>query len=533
MRPFIVSLLVVLAACAHTEERRQVVRAPVEQAPAGAQEGTLRQAQGEREPVKGLPFEQTAPLHTVVLADAQQPIISLRLVFRTGSIDDPKGREGLTALTAAVLEEGGTKSLSSAELLEALFPMAAELSMVVDKELTTLSGRVHRDHLDRFLEIFTEVLLSPRFDPNEFERLKSDAVNRIRNSLRNEDIEQLGKVGLDALLYQGHPLAHFVGGTVSGLLAITLEDVKAHAARVFTQDRLIVGLAGPIDAALEKKVLAKLQGLPAKGAERQPLPSAPGLAQHALILEGEYGSTAISMGYVTPLARKHPDFFPVAFALSYLGEHRQFNGVLFNELREQRGLNYGTYAYAEHFVQEGWSTLPRTQVGRSPQSLSLWIRPVVPENGVFATRAALYFLDRLVREGIPEEQFELTRGFLKGYTRLFEQTDQRRLGYAIDSLLHGTPDFLEAYRSAMEKMTPEAVHEAVKRHLSPSRMNFVFVTKDAQALTGVLVSAKPTPITYATEKPEALLEEDKKIARFPVPVQPARIVVQPASRFME
>ncbi len=479
------------------------------------------------------PLKKPAPMELVVQANPQSPIVSFRLVFHAGSIDDPKGKEGLTALTATLLAEGGTRELTSAQLLEALFPMAAELQVLTDKEFTTFSGRVHRDFLPRFLKTFTDTLLEPRYEPSEFERLRTDALNTVRNRLRNENDEQLGKVALDALLYRGHPYAHFVGGTVKGLESLTLEDVKAHAQRVFTQDRLVIGLAGPVDEALKQSVTSRLSALPATGAPRVALPTVTNVPGRAIVLQKPTLSTAISMGYVTPLRRGDPDFFPVAFALSYLGEHRQFHGVLFQELREKRGLNYGNYAYAEHFMEQPGTTYARPNIARTQQDLTLWVRPVVPANAVFATRGAVYYLDRLVQQGMPREQFEQTRGFLLSYTRLWEQTDQRRLGYAIDSLFYGTPDFLEQYRKALAELTPESVQEAVRRRLHPGALSFAFVTQDAPALVSALNSPSPAPITYASPKPPALIAEDKAILQHPLPLRPEDIQVLSASEFME
>lgn len=484
-------------------------------------------------PVPAMPLKRPAPMELVVQANPENPIVSFRLVFHSGSVDDPQGKEGLTSLTTHLLAEGGTRKLSSAQLLEALFPMAAELDVFPDKEFTTFSGRVHKDFLPRFLEIFTDVLLAPRYDPNEFERLRTDAINTIVNRLRNENDERLGQVALDALLFRGHPYEHFVGGTVQGLKTITLDDVKTHARRVFTQDRLVIGLAGPVDDALKKALTSRLSALPPAGAPRVELPPVPVEPGRAVILQKPTLSTAISMGYVTPLRRGDPGFFPVAFALSYLGEHRQFHGVLFNELREQRGLNYGDYAYAEHFIEERGTTYNRTNIARTQQDISLWIRPVVPANAVFATHGAVYYLDRLVRQGIPRDQFELVRGFLLSYTRLWEQTDQRRLGYAIDSLFHGTPDFLEQYRKALGEMTPESVQEAVRRHLHPGALSFIFVTQDVPALVTALKAPTVEPLEYASPKPQALLEVDKAIVRQPLSLRPEAIEVISASTFME
>ncbi len=533
MRPLVSRSLALCAAlclggCATTPPP-----APAPEAPPQAE-----QARAPAEPqaptaVPATPLKRPEPLRLVVQANPASPIVSFRLVFHSGSVDDPKGKEGLTSLTADLLAEGGTQSLTSAQLLEVLFPMAAELSSSTDKEFTVFAGRVHKDHLPRFLDIFTDVLLKPRLSPQEFERLRARALSDVRNGLRSENDELLGKVALDALLFQGHPYAHFVGGTEKGLESITLEDVKAHAARVFTQDRLVIGLAGPVDEALQKTVVSRLSALPATGAPRVELPAVPSTGGRALVVQKPTLSTAVSMGYVTPLRRGDPDFFPVALALSYLGEHRQSSGVLFNELREKRGLNYGNYAYAEHFIEQPGTTYNRTNIARTQQDLTLWIRPVVPANGVFATRGALYYLDRLVKQGIPQDKFELSRGFLLGYTRLWEQTDQRRLGYAIDSLFYGTPGFLEEYRAALAKMTPESVHAAIRRQLRPEALNFAFVTQDAQELARTLEEQPPSPITYASAKAPALLEDDKAIITWPLPLQPGAIQVVPAQSFME
>ncbi|AKQ67995.1 peptidase, M16 family [Myxococcus hansupus] len=485
------------------------------------------------ESVPAKPLGQPKPLQTVVLARPDTPIVSFRLVFHTGSVDDPKGKEGLTALTAQLMAEGGTQKLSAAQLLEALYPMAAELDVFVDKEFTTFSGRVHKDFLSRFQDLFTDVLLAPRLDSAELERLRANAISDVENGLRSANDEALGKAALEALIYEGHPYAHFTGGTVQGLKAITLDDVKGHAQRVFTQDRLVVGLAGAVDDTLTQSLTSRLTALPSTGSPRVQLPAVPTTAGRTVIIQKPTLSTAVSMGFVNPIRRGDPDFFPVALAMANLGEHRQFIGVLFNELREKRGLNYGDYAYAEHFIESPGSTYNRTNIARTQQDLTLWLRPVVPANGVFATRGAVFFLNQMVTEGLSQERLDLMRGYLQGYTRLWEQTDQRRLGYAIDGLFYDTPNFLEQYREAMTKMTPQSVQDALRRHVQPGALNYAFVTEDAEGLANTLRSGEPTPITYASPKSAELLEQDKAISSSKLPLRPEAIQILPAQQFME
>ena len=505
--------------------------APVKDAAAVPLEGLVAKP-APTDPVPYRPLPAVEPMKLVILPVPNKPIVSLRLVFRTGSVDDPKGKEGLTALTTRLLLEGGTRTLDSAQLQEALYPMAAELGGDTDKEFTTITGRVHRDRLARFLAIFTEALLAPRLEEKEFNRLRGDQLNAVKNKLRQENDEELSKVVLDAALYDTHPYGHFTGGTEAGLTAITLEDVKAQWKNTFTQDRLIIGLAGGVDEALGAQVKTALAGLPAQGVTRAPLPTAPGPHGLTYIVERDTQSTAGAFGFTTPLRRDSKDFIPLFIALSYFGEHRQEHGVLFQEVRDRRGLNYGTYAYAQHYRQDGWQSVPRPNILRSQQDVMIWLRPVAPGNAVFATRAVLHFLEKARTEPISPERFETARGFLAGATRIWTTTDQRRLGWAIDDVISGTPDFLESVRAALTTVTPAQAQAALKTWLPQSHLNFVFVTKDAKGLAAALKAGAPSPISYPSPKPEDVLKDDLAIAQTKLPLVPDQVQVISADAVM-
>src|SRR5262249_24798168 len=154
------------------------------------------------------------------------PLVSIRLVFRTGSIDDPAGKEGLAALTGAMLGKGGTKERSYAEVLDALYPMAAEIHVQVDKEATVFQGTVHRDNALAFAKLPAAQVLEPRFAEEDFARNRSEAVDYLSKTLRGNDDENLGKQTLAAFLYPKHPYGFPTKGTVTGLGRITLDDVR-------------------------------------------------------------------------------------------------------------------------------------------------------------------------------------------------------------------------------------------------------------------------------------------------------------------
>src|SRR5213593_4477064 len=84
-----------------------------------------------------------------VLLPGSSPLVSFRILFGVGSALDPKGKEGVAALTAALISGGGTRKLSYSEIIEAMYPMATSFTAQVDKEMTVFYGTTHRDNLER------------------------------------------------------------------------------------------------------------------------------------------------------------------------------------------------------------------------------------------------------------------------------------------------------------------------------------------------------------------------------------------------
>lgn len=457
-----------------------------------------------------------AAIPTVLLPVPSSPLVTFRIQFRAGAIDDPAGKKGLTRLTASMLSQAGTRKYSYEEITERLYPMAASVTATVDKEVTTFSGTTHIENLDAYLDLFLQILLEPRFDPHDFDRLRTSQINYLTNSLRGANDEELGKQSLGVLMYDGHAYGSPNEGLVSNLEAITLDDVKAHCARMFTRDNVTVGLAGGYPAALVGRVTSALEKLPA-GAPSHPNPGTPDPIQNleVLAIEKDCLATAISIGYPIDVTRADPDFYALLVANSHLGEHRTFNGRLMVRMREVRGLNYGDYSYIEHFVQDGGSTYPITNITRSQQYFSIWIRPVQHVHRHFALRLALWELDRLVRGGMTQADLDETRTFLKNYSKLWAQDQDRRLGYLMDSRFYGTDDYLAGLPAKLDALTVDQVNAAIRRHLQCERLRIAIVTRGADDFLNDLITNKPSPMTYDAEGiPDDVIAEDRVVGAY-------------------
>ena len=480
--------------------------------------------------------DQTEIKFTQIRAE-QSPLISFRIIIRSGSINDPKGKEGLNALTANLIAQGGTKELTYTQVVDKLYPWAANLDVNADQELTTFIGNVHKDHLDNFYKIFSALLLEPRFDPSDFQRVKDLQLNYLENSLRSTNDEALGKQTLNGMLFENHPYGTSDAGTVQGITSITLDDVKEYYKKMYTQANVWVGIAGGYPMSLVDKMKQDFSMLP-KGEQQEirlPAPSAVN-AMEVTVVEKPTRAYAVSMGFPIPITRKDKDFYALLVANSYFGEHRTFNGVLMNRLRGDRGLNYGDYSYAEKFVGGlGQPPFPEVNAPLRQQFFSIWLRPVQPENTHFAIRNALFELKNLVEKGISQQDFDMTKKFVLNYSKLWPSTMSRRLGYQMDSEFYGTDYFIDRIDQDLKSLTVDDVNRAIKKYLNFSNIKIAVVVDEGKgkAFLDAMENNTPSPIKYASPVSQNILDQDKLIEVFPLNINKEKSKVVSAKDLFE
>lgn len=471
----------------------------------------------------------------IVQLPGKSPLVTLRFVFTAGSASDPANTPGVAHLTGELLGNGGTKDLSYKQIVDAMYPMAASVEVYSDKEMTTFVGETHVDNLDKFYGLMRDMILHPGWRADDFERVRDDTVNALRVSLRGNNDEELAKEELYNVIYAGRPYGHENLGTVSALQKLTIGDLQSFYKAHYTQGNLIIGVAGGYPADFPDRVKHDFGVLPSGPADRYDELAAPSAVTHnrVTLIQKDTRSVAWSFGYPIDVKRGDPDFPALLVMQSWLGQHRESAGRLYGRMRELRGLNYGDYAYVEYFPQGMFRFEPAPNIARHQQIFQIWIRPVEPPNAVFALRLALFELDKMVRNGIPQPDFEKTRSFLSKYVNILTKTKSAELGYAIDSAYYGIPNYNEYIKTALAKLTASDVNAAIRRHLRAENIEIVGVAKDTDALTAALTGSDPSPMHYNTTKPPDVLEEDKIVEHFPLHLRKEDVSVVPVTSVFE
>jgi len=455
-------------------------------------------------------------LEPIVLPVDGTQIVYLNATFHAGSAHDPEGKQGLAWITAELMKTGGAGALMPDEVQTQLFALGAEIEVVVDKDLVTFRGKALREDMPAFLPLFAETITSPGMDESAFYRAVDSAKSQVQSGILESD-EALGDAVLDKVLNEGHPYWHPVQGLPSGIDNIAIEDVKTFHKAAYDQAGLSFGLAGAVDEPLVADFVKAMEALPVgedeglTSAERKTFDT-----RQLVVIERNTNATGAHFGHPLDVTRSHPDYPALLVAMTAYGAHRESYGRLFREMRGDRGLNYGDYAYIEHYRQVSVRD-PSQLLGtlRAQPQFSVWVRPTDPEDAPFAVKMAIVMTEELVATGLTQEEFDSTRTHLLKRKKLWAKDPGRRLGYAVEAASLDQPNILEDLDEALQELTVEQVNAAIKAHIHPEQFQVVVVSGDGPKFATTILKTYETPMTYKTSAPNSeQAEEDKRYATY-------------------
>ena len=423
----------------------------------------------------------------VVTLDSRAPLVTLRVMVTHGSTSEPAGKEGLAALTADAIVDGGYRNgaalVTKEQLAEMTIPWGsgARPSAFSAARTTTFFFTAPREVLPQYIrDVLRPMLNAPAFAEDEIARLKNETMSTI-TSLRSEDLENLGLAAIDQFVNAGTGFAHHPVGTETSVPKLTRDDVVRFYRDFYRPENIIVGIS-TTDATVVSQVRDAVRTMNRDATSPPPVvvasPPTPIRGREFLVIE-EPNAPAASVHVGSPLAvgRNHPDYWPLYVANVWLGTHRDSFGQLYQKIREERGYNYGDYSYIEHWNGRSSSLFQVFNQPREQQYFSLWIRPVKQEHAVHLAKAVTYELEQLIRRGLTADEVNASKNKARVLYLNLGETVPRLIAARMDDAFYGSQrGFLDAYLQQIDAVTPEQVNAAIRRHLSTDNLKYVIVT---------------------------------------------------------
>ena len=295
------------------------------------------------EPPSPVEFTLSTGLKVWLVERPGLPLVSLRLVVPGGSARDAADKHGATNLSDDALKHGSGER-DATEFAAEVERLALSLGVYTGGMASTVSLDAHTDRLEAGLGLMADMILRPRFDDDDVERLKNLQIGALTESA--DDPRMLAAWALDAQYYgKGHPLAHPTDGTIETVKGLTAEDLRASYASRFVPDHAVLVVAGDVTrahlTALLEESLAEWKPAGSALVKVPPPPAHSGNGRHFFVHKPGTSQTALRVVMPAPPSGDKASA-PAQLGSIVLGG--TFTSRLNRLLREEKGYTYGARA---------------------------------------------------------------------------------------------------------------------------------------------------------------------------------------------
>ncbi len=405
------------------------------------------------------------------------PLVQFSITVKGGLLMDSKDKVGVANLLTDEMMEG-TKNKTPLELQEAIDNLGASIRMYTTDESIVIQANSLASKFGETFSLVKEILLEPRWDKKEFDRLKAETLEKINRNKTNP--ASIANNVFTKLIYgPDHILSNSSLGTVETVSSITLDDLKNYYDKNISPGIAYTTIVGDIS---QQEAMAEFASLE-EGWKNKDVafpeyktPEPPAKPQVYFVDIPGAKQSQIFIGYLA-LPFTHPDFYPATVMNYKLGG--SFDGILNLILREEKGFTYGA---------------------RSGFSGSVHPGPFVARSGVQSNatyESVKIFHDEMAKygKGISDENLEFTKdALLKSNARRFETL------YAKLSMLNEiaaynlSDDYVKTEEEIIRNMTKERHKELAQKYVNPDKMIYVIVGDAATQLKEVKKVGLGTPV---------------------------------------
>lgn len=369
-----------------------------------------------------------------LLRGGSEPVMKVEVVFRAGAWHESK--PGVAEFMAGLMSEG-TKKLSSVELAEYIESRGATIQTRGGVDTVRVRLYTLTRFLPELMEVITEVINMPSFDPGELQVYAANKVERLKIDMKKNEVLAYRQL-TEAIYGPTHPYGKNI--KPEDYLGITVEDLRDHHSHYVKPESGMVfvsGSFGAIETDLLHHTLGQWSVPHSNGLASSPAPKVESRSGYLEFDGPQSHQAAIRIGRRL-FPQNHPDFAGLFFLNTILGGY--FGSRLMTEIRENQGLTYGIYSSVDSFAEDGCFYI---STETATDNVSKVIEAIRKETV------------KLQQDLIPEEELLMARNYLMGHfmTQLdgpfssldfikamkIEHLDNEHFGKTIEVIQHLTP----------------------------------------------------------------------------------------------
>jgi len=265
--------------------------------------------------------------------------VSVGLWIDVGSRDEGAGKNGISHFLEHMVFKG-TQRRNMRQIAQSIESIGGYINAFTTKEHTCFYARVLDEHIEKAVDVITDLVKNPVFHPKEITKEKFVVLEELKQI--EDDPDDLIHDYLDRVLYFPHPLGEPIIGSSDSIRQIEREDLFTHLNNNYTPDKMVLAAAGNIDHETFVRYAEKYIGSLERRSHTNGQSRLPNRRSKYVEIKKPIQQAYICMGNKTfGIHSKYRYPLLVLNALLGDGMSSRLNQVI----REKHGLAYNTYSF--------------------------------------------------------------------------------------------------------------------------------------------------------------------------------------------
>jgi len=401
-------------------------------------------------------------INVLAIETSEVPLISFDITLRGGHWLDPLEKAGVANLLTDLLMEG-TKNKTPKELEQEIGLLGASIEVYSNNEEIRIAANTLARNFSATLNLVEEILLEPRWDEKEYERLKQKNETSLEG--RKARPTAISSVVFNRLLYgDDHVLGLPGSGTLESVKNITLDDLKEYYNKNFSPDVASIHIVGDVN---QSQVMESLNNFGANWQSKTvdfpkyELSTKDISGKVFFVNVANSKQSVLRMGHLA-LSAKDDNYNNVGYANQIIGGGA--SGRLFQLLRIEKGYTYGAYSF----------------LGNSLEIAPFTAYSSVRSNVTLESVKLMRILFKNYQKNFADEEMEITKNkVIKSSTRSFESMSAKLSLLRNISKFNKPMDYVEAGQKELLEMSLNDFHGVINEYLDEEKM-FYLIVGDAQ-----------------------------------------------------
>ncbi|HXF90951.1 MAG TPA: pitrilysin family protein [Candidatus Nitrosotenuis sp.] len=393
-------------------------------------------------------------LQIVLVENHLAPVVSLSLIYKVGTADDPTLMVGLSHFLEHLMFKG-TKKVPKGHFKQKIISKGGNVNAYTSQDYTAYVCDIAVEHLPMVLEIEADRMANLIFDEQETKAEQSVVMEERRSRMDNHPLGQAHEALMRNLFWY-HPYGIPPIGYPYHITAYTKEAAENHYRTWYVPNNAIMVVAGDITMeALMPLVEQYFSAIPSKPVPDRHRPDEPphkGVTQELKVVSPRVSFTNFTWFFTSPtLKTDRENFYPLIVLTQILG------GNAISRL-------YANLVDSQQLAIQADASFDDDSIDPKHLSISATLHPGVKEDDLI--RAVNKHIEDIVKDGITEDELRAAkRDLLAGLA--FSKDGNSGAIHAFSNLAVGfSIEEIEQYPERINNVTVEQVNTAARKYLS-------------------------------------------------------------------